>query len=74
VIDLLGGFFYLCILVGMILLSLKSKWGWIARLIGEVGWVGLGWAMGMVSIWGFGVVFVIIDLCGFLKWRRDEAN
>jgi hypothetical protein len=74
VIDVLGHFFYAWIMLGMILLSQKNKWGWAARLVGELGWVGLGWTMGMTSIWIWGSIFVLIDLCGFLYWYRKEIK
>jgi hypothetical protein len=72
VIDLLGHFFYVWILLGVVLLSSKNKWGWACRLVGEVGWVVLGFMMNMSSIWAWGFAFVFIDICAFIGWRRHD--
>lgn len=69
-LDLMGHMFYLCILVGMLLLSKKIRYGWILRFWGELGWVIIGISMGMSSIYIWGLIFMGIDLYGFLRWSR----
>ena len=72
-LDTLGHFAYLWILIGMVLLTGKHSIGWLIRLVGELLWVGIGILMGMSSIWFWGIVFMSIDLHGWLKWRRSEV-
>jgi len=69
-LDLMGHIFYLLIVVGMLLLSKKIRYGWILRFWGEFGWVMIGVSMGMSSIYIWGFIFMGIDLYGFLRWSR----
>lgn len=47
--DVWGHFGYTFIAMGMVALSLKIKWGWLLRLIGELVWVALGFHLGLTS-------------------------
>lgn len=69
-LDIFGHIFYAFLLVGMILLARKSKWGWACRFVGEFGWVIIGVIIGMSSIWSWGIVFMCIDFYGFMRWRK----
>ena len=71
-LDLLGHLFYAFIALGMVLLGLKSKWGWVSRFIGEAGWLWVGWEMGMSSIWSWGALFLCIEVYGFWSWTRGS--
>lgn len=73
-IDLAGHVAYLFVAVGMFLLSKKSKWGWVCRFTGEIGWVIIGLIMGMTSIWMWGLLFMALDFNGFHAWRRMEKS
>ena len=70
--DFFGHIGYIFIVVGMLLLGQKNIWGWIVRLIGEFIWTGVGLAMGMSSIYVWGAIFLLIDIRGFLRWRKEN--
>lgn len=72
-LDALGHVFYIFIFAGILLLARKKTIGWLARFVGEVGWLGLGVALDMTSVWMWGCVFVCMDLYGFYSWRK-HAN
>ena len=70
--DVVGHIGYAFIALGIMALSKKKKWGWISRFIGEALWIGIGFYVGMSSMWAWGFVFLVIDGYGYYKWRRDE--
>lgn len=72
--DAFGHFFYLSLLVGQVLLARCSSWGWVARIVGDIGWTVLGVVIGYTSIWMWGLLFVIQDVRGFVLWRRDARS
>jgi len=72
--DVLGHIFYVSILTGTILLTKKNKWGWLFRVIGDIGWVIIGWQISMYSIVIWSSIFSINDFRGFLKWRSEDEN
>jgi hypothetical protein len=71
-LDIAGHFGYFFIALGMYLLTLKSAWGFASRFLGEVIWLVIGVMMNMSSIWTWGLLFLIIDAYGFVKWRREN--
>lgn len=71
-LDIIGHIGYLFLMLGQILLTQKSVWGWAARFIGEVTWIVIGFFLGMTSIWSWGILFAIIDLRGFFKWKKER--
>jgi len=70
--DLLGHLFYISILIGTVLLTRKHKYGWLFRVVGDIGWVVIGCIIGMYSIMIWSTVFCLNDLRGFLKWKWSE--
>lgn len=70
--DLAGHAGYALIAAGIIALGKKQKWGWISRFFGEAIWIGIGFYMGMSSMWAWGFVFLAIDGYGYWQWRKDE--
>ena len=73
--DVYGHIGYLYIALGMWLLSKKDIVGWIYRFLGELIWIIIGFHIQMTSIWLWGIVFMVIDLTGFFKWRKyNEQN
>ena len=71
-LDILGHVFYIWLVAGQILVARKSKWGFLFRAAGGLGWFALGVAMGMTSIWIWSMIFSSIDMYGFWKWRMNE--
>jgi len=73
-IDLLGHVFYVLIFWGTNQVAKKRKSGWVLRFIGEAGWAALGVALGLTSIWVWGMVFLANDAYGYLIWKQTEEN
>lgn len=73
-IDLLGHLFYVFVFSGMLFLRANKKIGWILRLIGEVGWIGIGIKLGLTSVWVWGILFAVVDVLAYLKWNQLERN
>jgi hypothetical protein len=73
-IDFFGHIGYGLIAAGMFLLSRKDKNGWILRFAGEGVWVVLGFALGLTSIWTWGLIFLGIDITGYVKWLASERK
>jgi hypothetical protein len=71
-LDIAGHFGYAFIALGMFLIAQKSKWGFASRFTGEVIWLIVGWLMQMSSIWTWGLLFLVIDGYGFIKWSREQ--
>ena len=72
-IDALGHLFYLFLVLGMVLISRRSAWGWALRLAGDLGWFSLGVALGLSSVMLWSAVFALIDFRGWQNWREEAA-
>ena len=73
-IDFFGHLAYASIMVGMFLLARRNAYGWVARLLGDAGWVVLGFALGMSSIVLWGLTFIAVDIAGWRKWRKSRYS
>ncbi len=71
-LDMLGHVGYAFIALGMLLITKKSAWGFASRFTGEILWLIVGLKMEMSSLWTWGILFLIIDAYGFIKWRREK--
>jgi len=74
VADIFGHIGYLFIAVGLILLAQKSIFGWIFRIIGEMIWAVVGICIGMSALWFWGIIFLCLDVRGFIKWRKRGSD
>lgn len=72
ILDLCGHFFYALLALGMVLLARKSRWGWVLRFAGEIGWIAIGLEMGMSSMWTWGALFLVMDVYGYVNWRETN--
>lgn len=74
-LDIWGHAGYVSLFIGSQLLARHNKWGWIARLVGELIWVVIGLMIGLTSIWMWGIFFIFFnDVYGFWKWNKDEND
>lgn len=69
--DAVGHLGYALILIGLVLIGQGSKAGWIFRFIGGLTWVVIGFAIGMTSIWVWGLVFATLDYYNYTKWNNE---
>lgn len=74
VANRVGHVSYSFIALGMFLLAKKNILGWVSRFIGEVGWLLVGWAIEMNSIWGWGLPFLCIEIYGFRSWLLENKD
>jgi len=70
--DFIGHISYIIILAGTMFLHQKNKIGWGLRLIGDIGWVGVGFATGLTSAILWSSVFAVMEIRGYLSWRKEE--
>lgn len=73
-VDFFGHWFYFFLFVGMLLLQTKDYRGWAFRFAGELGWIGIGFVMGMSSIWAWGFAFLAVDVLGYFKWQKEQQE
>ena len=70
-LDLFGHAGYILLLVGQLLITKKRKIGFLIRLVGELGWGVIGLALGMSSIVIWSLVFAVVEVVGWVRWRRE---
>lgn len=70
VLDVLGHIGYLLLASGMLLLARKNILGWACRGIGEAIWLFIGIEMNMSSMWFWGIIFLLIEIHGFVSWKK----
>jgi hypothetical protein len=73
-IDFFGFCFYAFIFAGMWFLKHKVSIGWIYRLVGEIGWFGIGIYINMPSIWVCSLFFAWLDYQGFFHWEQEDKS
>lgn len=73
-IDVIGHVAYMSLVLGMVLLSRRNVYGWLARFVGSATWLGLGIAMDMSSIWLWSAVFAVVDISGWRTWRHNTKK
>jgi hypothetical protein len=71
-LDQIGHIGYLFLFLGLIAISYKKRGGWALRFTGEAMWVYLGLKLAMTSIWLWGLVFLLVDMFGYVKWRKHD--
>lgn len=70
VVDVLGHIGYLFLALGMLLLARRNVLGWACRAVGELIWLFIGFEMQMSSMWVWGVIFIAIEIHGFISWKK----
>ena len=73
-VDFFGHAFYFFLFLGMLLLQAKDYRGWAFRFAGELGWIGIGFYLGMSSIWAWGFAFMAVDVLGYFKWQKEQEE
>ena len=73
-LDLFGFFSYACIFYGLYLIGRKEKSGWVVKLIGDAGWVAIGWQLEMASIFAPEACIAMMDVYFIYKWFFDEDS
>lgn len=73
VTDLIGHGGYVALVLGQLLVTRRSGFGFLLRVVGSLVWAGIGWWIGMTSILVWSLLFAGVDLWGWRAWRRDGA-
>jgi len=73
-IDIFGWIFSLVYMVGNIMIAKKHNTGWLFRIVGASGWIWVGCAVGLTSIWFIEGTAVITSIYGYYNWRKDEGR
>ena len=71
IVDLIGHFAYLLSVLGTIYVSKKDKNGFLARVISDIIWCLIGLYLNLSSIFIWSIVFLIVDIRAYRKWRDD---
>ena len=72
--DYFGHWAYFFLFVGMLLLQAKDYRGWAFRFAGEVGWIAIGFVLGLSSVVLWGFAFMAVDVLGYLKWQKEQEE
>ena len=72
--DILGHIGYIFLLIGIILLALKKRAGWLFRIIGDTFWITVGFLLGMSAIWFWCIFFLCLDIYGYFSWRKKQKS
>ncbi|MEK0325350.1 MAG: nicotinamide mononucleotide transporter [Nitrosopumilus sp.] len=70
--DFIGWIATAIVIFGTCLLSQKKKSGWLIRVVGNVLWVVVGFMTGLTSIIACEGTFILVDMIGYFKWKKDE--
>lgn len=70
---MLGWIGVILIMVGAILLRKKLTIGWLALLLADLCWVGVGIDAQDWNIWGAQAALVPFHIWGYMDWRKTDA-
>ena len=69
--DFLGHIGYMSIVAGTLLIARRDIRGWWPRMAGDTLVAAMGVMLGVSSIWLWGSIFLIIDIVGYRKWKKQ---
>lgn len=58
------------VLLGMYLLTLKNRWGFVAFLVGSFAWLVVNVIAGIVAGIVLNVIMIVLNLKGFIQWKK----
>jgi len=73
-IEYFGWLLAIISIIGAITNALGSKWGFVAWIIANVGWIVFSiqnQIYEQIPIW---IVFIVISSYGFIKWSKKEIK
>ncbi len=73
-LDLFGFISYGLIFYGLYLIGRQEKSGWAVKLLGDSGWVFIGWKLGMASIYGPEFAIAMMDVYFIYKWIWEDEE
>ena len=73
-LDFFGHWGYFFLFVGLFYIGAKERVGWLFRFFGEIIWIYLGFVLGLTSVWGWGFVFLSLDIYNYRKWKATNET
>jgi len=76
-LDLLGWASFITVVVGKWLVIQKKWEGFAAQMLGDLGWIGFGFAIAYPSVIASEIVFFLMAAYGLYVWRsryKDKIN
>lgn len=73
-LDAAGHLAYGFLVVGHLALAHRRRVGFLLRFGGSVGWLVLGVALGLSSVWFWSAVFAAGDLYGWARWHPEPPG
>lgn len=74
IVEIVGWVAFLLNVWGNLALTNYSKSGWMIRLASNATWLMYSGCVGAWPLFGNHAVFTVINIHGFLKWRREQAT
>ena len=69
-LDMWGWVFSAIYAVGNIMIAKKHRPGWLFRIVGALGWIWVGFSVGLTSIFFIEGTAVVTSIYGFHKWKN----
>lgn len=73
-LEVLAALASLCLFVANMQLANKSRKGWIFNLMGNTAWLIYGILAPSIVIASEGIIFNLLAVRGYLKWRKNESS
>jgi hypothetical protein len=72
--DLFGWFGNVFIIISMVLVVRKSKWGFASGILGNLLWVVKGFFTGQWDLITLDAIIIVVQSYGFYQWHVGTIN
>lgn len=62
------------IIIGIIFIGKKNKWGWIVSIVGAVLYMIVSWRKGIYGFIALDCVLIVLNTVNFIKWHKQEMK
>jgi len=71
--DVAGHVGYALLVWSQVLIGNRNPAGWAVYFVANAIWLGIGWTIGMSSIWFWEIIFLGLAVRNYLKWRQGSG-